>query len=274
MTKAQAGKVYLVGAGPGDPELLTRKAAALLETADVILHDDLVPQEILAVAGKSSLVVNVGKRCGRKRVSQAGINTMMLDGARKGMSVVRLKCGDPLIFGRASEELHALKSAGIPFEIVPGITAALAAAALGGFSLTDRRTASRVVFATGHFSEDQIKNHYWEGLAAPETTVVIYMPGPDLSGLSAQMILAGFLAETPCRLVARAGQPGQREQQSTLRDLPVVSGLEAPVILIVGAATAEISDVQELLPKIPALGDELGMLEQLLADSALQEESS
>jgi len=274
MTKAQAGKVYLVGAGPGDPELLTRKAAALLETADVILHDDLVSEEILAAMGKSSLVVNVGKRCGRKRVSQAGINAMMLDGARKGMSVVRLKCGDPLIFGRASEELQALKAAGIPFEVVPGVTAAFAAAAIGGFSLTDRRTASRIVFATGHFSEDQIKNNYWEGLAAPATTVVIYMPRPDLGGLSAQMIRSGFLGETPCRLVSRAGQPGQQEQQSTLRNLPAVSGLEAPVILIVGAVTVEISDVQELLPEISAMGDEVGMLEQLLVDTTLQEENS
>src|SRR5579883_2079157 len=206
MTTATAGVVYLVGAGPGDPELLTRKAASLLETADVILHDDLVPEEILAVAGKSALVVNVGKRCGKKRVSQAGINSMMVESARKGMRVVRLKAGDPLIFGRASEELRALRAAKIRYEIVPGITAALAAAAAGGFSLTDRHVASRVVFATGHFAEDQAKSGYWQGLSDPETTVVIYMPGPNLSRLSEQLIDAGFSPGTPCRLISHAGQ--------------------------------------------------------------------
>lgn len=273
MTKAQAGMVYLVGAGPGDPELLTRKAAALLETADVILHDDLVPREILAVAGNSALVVNVGKRCGKKRVSQAGINSMMIESARKGMSVVRLKSGDPLIFGRASEELRALKAAGIACEIVPGITAALSAAAAGGFSLTDRRTASRVVFATGHFAEDQAKSGYWHGLADPETTVVIYMPGPDLGRLSAQLIGAGFAPETPCRLVSRAGHSGQCDQQSPLHSLHQISGLEAPVILIVGSVTAALQGAEELLPGLSATGEGLGMLEQFLVAASREENS-
>src|SRR5262249_31637385 len=161
MTKAEPGKVYLVGAGPGDPELLTRKAAALLGTADVVLHDDLVPQQILALAGAQTLVASVGKRCGKKHVTQAAIHSLMITCARKGMSVVRLKSGDPTIFGRAGEEIDALKSAGIPFEIVPGISAAFAAAAAARISLTDRRTASRVTFATGHLAESERDPDYW-----------------------------------------------------------------------------------------------------------------
>ena len=272
MKRAEAGKVYLVGAGPGDPELLTRKAATLLETVDVILHDDLVAPEILALAGSCALVINVGKRCGKKRVSQAGINSMMIESARKGMSVVRLKSGDPLIFGRANEELRALKAASIPFEIVPGVTAAFAAAAIGGFSLTDRKSASRVVFATGHFSEDHQKDGYWKGLAAPETTIVIYMPGPDLSRLSGQLLDAGFAPEIPCRLVEQAGQIGQRDRQITLHSLTSLSTVSAPAILIIGSVTAEARDLWEMAPELSATPNDPAIVALLL--SAGQEENS
>ena len=120
MTTATKGHVYLVGAGPGDPELLTIKALRLLETADTILYDDLVPQELLSLASKTALTISVGKRCGLKKITQAQIHSMMIESARKGLSVVRLKSGDPLIFGRAAEEMDALNGAGIPFEVVPG----------------------------------------------------------------------------------------------------------------------------------------------------------
>ncbi len=149
------GTVYLVGAGPGDPELLTLKAARLLATADVVLHDDLVPEALLAVVNPHALVTSVGKRCGRPRITQSGIHALLIDSARRIFRVVRLKSGDPLIFGRAGEELQALREANIPFEIVPGITAAAAAAAALGVSLTDRRHASKLIFASGHHAADK-----------------------------------------------------------------------------------------------------------------------
>jgi uroporphyrin-III C-methyltransferase/precorrin-2 dehydrogenase/sirohydrochlorin ferrochelatase len=144
------GKVYLIGAGPGDPDLLTVKALRLIQTAGVVLHDDLVPQAILDLASPGAEMVNVGKRCGTKNITQEEINARMIEGARDGKNVVRLKSGDPLIFGRAAEEMAALTEAGIPFEIVPGITAALAAAAAIACPLTSRNSASSVIFSTGH----------------------------------------------------------------------------------------------------------------------------
>jgi uroporphyrin-III C-methyltransferase len=142
--------VYLVGAGPGDPELLTLRAVRLLETADVVFHDDLVTDEVLALVHRHALVTSVGKRCGRPRITQAGIHALMIESARAGQSVVRLKSGDPLVFGRAGEEIAALREAGVAFEIVPGVTAALAAGATLSLPLTDRKSASKLIFCTGH----------------------------------------------------------------------------------------------------------------------------
>src|SRR5260221_6947436 len=144
------GKIYLVGAGPGDPELLTRKAWRVLQCAHVVLHDDLVSEEILRTIPPSARVVNVGKRCGAKGISQPEINERMVSLAREGKIVARLKNGDPLLFGRAGEEMEALRRAGIEFEVIPGVTAVLGAAASAEISLTDRRHASRVVFVTAH----------------------------------------------------------------------------------------------------------------------------
>ena len=148
MKTPRHGKVYLVGAGPGDPDLLTVKAHALIRAAEVILHDDLVSAPILALANPHAMVVNVGKRCGTKNISQAEINRLMISSAGRGLSVVRLKSGDPGIFGRLAEERDALESADVSYEIIPGITAALSAAASLGVSLTDRRTSSRIVVIT------------------------------------------------------------------------------------------------------------------------------
>ena len=237
MTKAEPGNVYLVGAGPGDPELLTRRAASLLGTADMVLHDDLVPQQILALAGPQTLVASVGKRCGKIRVSQAAIHSLMITCARKGMSVVRLKSGDPTIFGRAGEEIEILKSAGVPFEIVPGISAAFAAAAAAGISLTDRRTASRVTFATGHLAEGNHDSDYWSAIAHANTTLVIYMPGPGLGNIANRLRDAGLPAETPCLLVSRASLAEQREQRCTLGKIRNIGALQTPSILIVGEVT-------------------------------------
>jgi uroporphyrin-III C-methyltransferase len=249
MTKAEAGKVYLVGAGPGDPELLTRKAAALLESADVILHDDLVPPQILSLAGPRTLVASVGKRCGKKKISQATIHSLMITCARKGMSVVRLKSGDPTIFGRAGEEIDALKSAGIPVEIVPGISAAFAAAAAAHISLTDRCKASRVTFATGHLAESEGEINYWDQIAQAGTTLVIYMPGLDLGALAARLHAAGLTAETPCLLVSRASHENQREQRGALADLKNMGALE-PSVLIVGEVARERVKDTALVPEL------------------------
>jgi uroporphyrin-III C-methyltransferase len=145
MTHAEKGTVYLVGAGPGDPELLTVRASRLLASCDVVLHDDLVPPAILDAANPRAWILNVGKRCGTKNVTQEEINFLMIDQARKGQRIVRLKIGDPLVFGRAAEEMDALRAAGVTFEVVPGITAAFAAAAELQCSLTDRRSASSIV---------------------------------------------------------------------------------------------------------------------------------
>jgi len=239
MTRAEAGKVYLVGAGPGDPELLTRKAAALLESADVVLHDDLVAQQILALAGPRTLVASVGKRCGKKRVSQSTIHSLMITCARQGMSVVRLKSGDPMLFGRAGEEIDALKSAGIPFEAVPGITAAFAAAAAARISLTDRRKASHVTFATGHLAESEDNASYWKQIVRSGATLVIYMPGPDLAALADRLFQAGLPAGTPCVLLSRAALEGQRERRSALAELGDIGPVEPPSILIVGEVARE-----------------------------------
>ncbi len=153
MTVAEKGVVYLVGAGPGDPELLTVKALRLLESADVVFHDDLVPEEVLALARRHALVTSVGKRCGRPRITQAGIHALMVESSRAGQSVVRLKSGDPLVFGRAGEEIAALRAAGVRFEVVPGVTAAFAAGAALGLPLTDRKSASKLIFVTGHHAD-------------------------------------------------------------------------------------------------------------------------
>ncbi len=155
MTQAERGKVYLVGAGPGDPELLTVRAVRLLGSADVVFHDDLVPAEVLALANRHALVTSVGKRCGRPRITQQGIHSLMIDAARAGQSVVRLKCGDPLVFGRAGEEIAALRAAGVEFEVVPGVTAAFAAGAALAIPLTDRKYASKLIFCTGHHATRQ-----------------------------------------------------------------------------------------------------------------------
>ena len=181
----EKGTVYLVGAGPGDPELLTLRAARLLESADVVLHDDLVSPEVLALIHRHALVTSVGKRCGRPRITQAGIGRLMVDSARAGQSVVRLKSGDPLVFGRAGEEIAVLRAAKIPFEIVPGVTAALAAGACLGLPLTDRLSASKLIFCTGHHAEQKDVQPVWPGTLPKDATLVIYMPGRDTGAASA-----------------------------------------------------------------------------------------
>ena len=234
--RAVAGSVYLVGAGPGDPELLTVKALRLIESADVILHDDLVPSAILNLAPPHALVVNVGKRCGVKTITQEEINALMIGHARAGRNVVRLKSGDPLLFGRAAEEMAALSEASVPYEIVPGVSAAFAAAAAIGRSLTDRDWASHVVLSTGHHAG----SHNRAALPALEAaTRVVYMPGRDLTLLAAEWLAEGLPPELPCALVSRAAQPGQQVLHTTLGALGSAASAAAPSLLIAGWAVRE-----------------------------------
>jgi uroporphyrin-III C-methyltransferase len=227
-----SGKVYLVGAGPGDPELLTRKAWRVLQSVDVVLHDDLVPQEILRVLPPAAKVVNVGKRCGAKGISQAEINQWMVQLARSGKIVSRLKSGDPLLFGRAGEEMEALRYAGIEFEVIPGVTAALGAAASAQISLTDRRHASRVVFVTAHREGGTgLRN---ERQVVADTTYVIYMPGNRYAELAAELLAAGIGAEIPCSVISRATTKDETIFHTTVAQLPGCPPAASPSLLVVG----------------------------------------
>ena len=237
VTQAEKETVYLVGAGPGDPELLTLRALRLLQTADVIFHDDLVPQEVLALAHRHALVTSVGKRCGRPRITQAGIHKLLIDSARAGQSVVRLKSGDPLIFGRAGEELLALRAAQVRFEIVPGVTAALAAGAALSLPLTDRASASKLIFVTGHHAADKHSDEpVWTGPLPSDATLVVYMPGRDLGQLQRELIGAGVAGEIACCAISHAATLRQTYTTSRLSELSAMVCGPAPVLLLVGPA--------------------------------------
>jgi uroporphyrin-III C-methyltransferase len=241
-TSAAPGVVYLVGAGPGDPELLTLRALRLIQTADVILPDDLVSDEVLALASPSAFIVPVGKRCGQPRITQAGIHALMLEHAgpkdgRPGRSVVRLKSGDPLVFGRAAEEIAALTEANLPFEIVPGLTAAFAVAAELKTPLTDRGSASKLIFAAAHHAADKLDlTPKWEGAFPPDATLVVYMPGRRFRLLADQLIASGIDADTPCVAVSKASTPDQRVHRTTIKQLEDEAVGPAPVLLLIGHA--------------------------------------
>lgn len=230
------GAVYLVGAGPGDPDLLTVKATRLLRAAHAVLHDDLVPEAILKLAAPEAEIVNVGKRCGLKNITQEEINGLMVQYAKTGRNVVRLKSGDPLLFGRAAEEMAALREASIPYELVPGITAGFAAASSLGCSLTSRMTASNVIFSTGHHAQ----SHNHAPLPALEdATRVVYMPGRDMSLLALEWLQAGLPEELPCAVISRASQPDEEIQYTTLGELGSQEAVHAPSLLIAGWAVQE-----------------------------------
>ena len=233
MKKAEKGKVYLVGAGPGDPVLLTVRAATLVQSADFLFHDGLVAPEILALAHPHATVQNVGKRCGNKSITQDDINALMIRHARSGHSVVRLKVGDPMLFGRAGEEMDALHAASVPFEVVPGITAAFAAASSIHASLTDRRLASRVIFLTGHRASSD--EPCWGPLPI-DATLVIYMPGSDYARLSAQLIESGFEPNIPCIVISNVATPKEQAVHTNVGELAQATPLPAPSVILVGNA--------------------------------------
>jgi uroporphyrin-III C-methyltransferase len=231
------GMVYLVGAGPGDPELLTLKALRVLRTAEVVLTDALVSPEILGLIPATTITLDVGKRCGRRSISQSEINFLIVQHASSGRIVVRLKSGDPLVFGRAGEEMEALREAGIPFEVVPGITAALGAAAAAQIPLTDRRLASKLVFATAQHAAGKPLPES-QGLVSSENTIVLYMPKDNYPEIANELIRDGMPEETPCMVVSRAYRAEEQFYPTTLRELLKVPVLPSPAVVIVGRVTA------------------------------------
>lgn len=235
-----AGKVFVIGAGPGDPELLTVKALRVLQTADVVLHDSLVSPEILALIPDSAERIDVGKRRGFRLLSQNEINSLLVATARENRTVVRLKGGDPLLFGRAAEEIEALRAADIDFEIVPGISAAFGAAAAAQISLTDRRLASHVLFSTySRAPEAQLLPIL--GITA-ETTIVVYMPGVDYAGVSHWLEESGVASETPCLVISKASQREQTIRSASVSELASLPPLPAPALLVVGRVVSQHRD--------------------------------
>jgi len=235
--EAQPGTVYLVGAGPGDPGLLTLHAMHLLQTADVILPDDLVSDEVLALASPTAEIIPVGKRCGQPRITQAEIHALMLHHAGYGSSVLRLKSGDPLIFGRAGEEIAFLHEHNIPFEIIPGITTAFAVAANLRTPLTDRTAASKLILATAHHAAGKLEvTPKWTGAFPEDATLVIYMPGRDFRALADDLIQSGIAPETPCVAVSKATTPDEHIHATTLAHIDNTAVGPAPVVLLIGHA--------------------------------------
>jgi uroporphyrin-III C-methyltransferase/precorrin-2 dehydrogenase/sirohydrochlorin ferrochelatase len=238
LEQAQPGSVALVGAGPGDPELLTLKARRVLNDADVVLYDNLVSAEILELARREALLVNVGKKGFGKGWKQQDINALMIEHAGKGARIVRLKSGDPTIFGRLDEEIEALDNAGIDWHVVPGITAASAASAGIGASLTRRGRNSALQFVTGHdvagFAE-----HDWRQLARKDATAAIYMGVKAAAFIRGRLLMHGALPDTPVTVVANASRANQRVVATTLLKLPDVvktGEITGPAILLLGLA--------------------------------------
>jgi uroporphyrin-III C-methyltransferase/precorrin-2 dehydrogenase/sirohydrochlorin ferrochelatase len=231
--ESQGGHVYLIGAGPGDPELLTLKALRILGQADVVLHDDLLTPEILELIPSAARVECVGKRHGERQMTQQEINRRLCQYGAAGQTVVRLKGGDGGIFGRASEEMDALRAAGIPFSIVPGVTAASGAAAAAVVSLTDRRLGSTLVFLTAQRCKGNPAPN-WKAVADLGGTAAIYMPGGHEGELARQLMDAGLPGETICFVVANASRPEERVVETTLAEMPGLSQLPAPAILLIG----------------------------------------
>lgn len=243
------GRVWLVGAGPGDPELLTVKAARLIREADVIVHDRLIGAEVLALAAPKARLIDVGKRRSRHTLPQDDINQLLVALAQEGLDVVRLKGGDPFIFGRGGEELAALAAAGIAAQVVPGVTAALAAGAVAGTPLTHRGLAQAVTFVTAHGAGDRAPDLDYRALASRGQTLAIYMGVSTCAALASALIAAGREPSTPVLAVENASLPSGRRVRAALGSIAeAVKGFEGPTLLIVGevAALALVSADDEL----------------------------
>ncbi|HEY7902532.1 MAG TPA: uroporphyrinogen-III C-methyltransferase [Casimicrobiaceae bacterium] len=248
------GTVYLVGAGPGAADLLTVRAARLLATADVVLHDALIGDDVLALAPRAQKIA-VGKRCGAHSTSQRFINKRLVDAARRAKVVVRLKGGDPMLFGRAHEEIEALAAAGIDCEIVPGVTAALAAAADAKLSLTRRGVSRSVVFVTPRVGEGENPGA-WAKAAAAADTIVIYMGAGDAIAVTTALVAAGVPPATPVALVESASRRECAIHAGALAGLPGVAAARGngPALIVVGAVCTELAASLAAVPRRAAAG--------------------
>lgn len=237
------GSVWLVGAGPGDPDLLTIKGLNVLKRADVVVHDGLVSEAVLRLASPTARRISVAKRKSRHSFAQDEINRMLVAFAREGLTVVRLKGGDPFIFGRGGEELEACREAGVPCQVVPGVTAALAAGASAGAPLSHRGVAQSVTLVTGHAAAGGEPDLDWTSLARANQTVVIYMGVSTAPAIAAKLIAAGRAPTTPALIVENASLPHERRIRSTLAGLASATAeVDGPALLLVGEAMALAAD--------------------------------
>ena len=264
LAPSEWGRVTLVGAGPGDAELLTLKAARVLASADLVLYDNLVSSDVLGHVAVGAERIYVGKKSRNHTLPQEGIIELMVRLAQSGRSLVRLKGGDPYIFGRGGEEAEALAAAGIACDTVPGISAAQGAAASAGIPLTHRDHAAMLVFATGHLQGEEGERTValdWAALARPRQTVVIYMGVGTLPTICTQLIAHGLPASTPAAMIERATLPGQRSIVGTLQTLPALSvahGVHPPALIMIGDTVtlqARIGSPTGVLTGFPALAD-------------------
>jgi uroporphyrin-III C-methyltransferase len=237
--KRAVGKVFLVGAGPGAADLLTLRAAECLKRAEIVFHDALVDPAVLSLAPRAERIA-VGKRCGRFATAQQFISKRLVDAARKYRVVVRLKGGDPMLFGRAHEEIAALKAAGVAFEVVPGVTSALAAAAEAGVSLTQRGVARSVAFVTPRVGAGEAASA-WARAAAAADTAVIYMGAGQAEAIAAALLAAGAPRDLPVLVIENASLPTLRRVALTLEDLPLIARQDftGPALIMVGRVYAE-----------------------------------
>lgn len=243
--KARMGRVDLIGAGPGDAELLTLRALRLLQQADVVVHDRLVSDEVMACIPAHVRRIPVGKAAGFHPVPQDEINALLVERALSGLAVARLKGGDPTIFGRGGEEFEAVTRAGIPCDYVPGITAAQGAAASARFPLTHRGLATGLRHVTGHRARDAALDLDWASLADPQTTLAVYMGAANMAEIAAQLIRHGMPADLPVLAVSQASTPQERRLRATLSGIAAALAREplpAPVLFIVGHVAAMAED--------------------------------
>ncbi len=235
LARQKVGQVYLVGAGPGDPQLLTLRAWTLLQQADVIVYDRLVSDDILAMARGDAELIYVGKACAAHSMPQHDINQLLIDLARRGLTVLRLKGGDPFVFGRGGEEMHALREENIPVAIVPGITAALGCAASAQIPLTLRGVANRVQFLTAHSADDGLPELDWHSLNSHDLTLVFYMGLKNVAALCEQLIAHGRAPETPAAIICAGTSAAQKNIYARLVDLPLqVHEACSPSLIVVG----------------------------------------